>query len=54
MNRLLRNEPIPDPVEHQRQKFTQETQTHATEVLDAARIGATGCMATRITEGAEP
>lgn len=54
MNWLLRDTPIPDPVEHPRQKFTQESQTYATEVQDTARIGVTVSMATCITEGAEP
>jgi len=50
MNRLLRDTPIPDPFEHQRRKFTREIQTRPTEVLDAARIGATVCMATCMTK----
>jgi hypothetical protein len=58
MGWLFQDTPIPDPVEHLRQKFIHQTQTHATEVLDAAGIGAAVrmavCMATRITEGAEP
>ncbi len=51
MGGLFRDTPIPDPVGHLRQKFTHETQTHATEVLDTARIGATVCIAICITEG---
>jgi hypothetical protein len=54
MNWLLRDTPIPDPVGHLRQKITHETQTRATEVLDANRIGATVCMAICITEGSKP
>ena len=50
MSWLFRETPIPDPVEHLRQKFSPETQTHATKVLDANRIGATVCMATCITK----
>jgi hypothetical protein len=51
MGWLFKDTPIREPVEHLRQKFTHETQTHATGALDAARIGATVCMAACITEG---